>query len=87
MDESSMVRKLACVAEAPARSLLGLLGRLLIQMDSIGDVPRAGSSSDRPPERWEDDAYIYLEARFPDGEGRDVNVCVHDGKVVIRMEK
>jgi HSP20 family molecular chaperone IbpA len=82
-----MARKLAGVADTPPRSLLGLLGRLLIQLDSNGDVPQSGSPSDQPLERWEDDAYLYLEARLPDVQDRDVDVCVHDGKVVIRMEK
>ena len=87
MDEFLMARGPAVDADktpgADPRSLLNLLGRLLTQMDSGGDgVAIAG-----PADRWEDDAYIYFEAMFPYVHDRDVDVCIHDGKVNIRMEK
>ncbi len=73
--------------DADCRSLLSLLGRLLTQIDSSGNAGSTNGSADRPADRWEDDAYIYLEAMLPDIHDRDVDISVHDGKVVIRMEK
>jgi len=73
---------------ADSRSLFKLLGRLLTQIDPS---ETAGSSTNgsahRSVDRWEDDAYLYFEAMLPDVLDRDVDICLHNGKVVIRMEK
>jgi HSP20 family molecular chaperone IbpA len=91
MDESLMAREADGPANKPPgadpRSLLSLLGRLLTQIDSSGNAGSTNGSADRPLDRWEDDAYIYFEAMLPDIHDRGVDVCVHDGKVIIRMEK
>ena len=91
MDECLMAREADGPADKPAdadpRSLLSLLGRLLTQIDSGGNAGSTNGSADRPPDRWEDDAYIYFEAMLPDIHDWDADVCVHDGKVLIRMEK
>lgn len=91
MNDPTLAREATGFAGEPAgagpRPLLGLLGRLLIQIDPVEDVGLTTGSADRPPDRWEDDAYIYLEAMLPDVHDQDVDVCVHQGKVSIRMEK
>jgi hypothetical protein len=91
MDEPLMAREPAFLPDkfpdADPLSLLSLLGCLLIQMDPSGDDASIDGAADRPVDRWEDDAYIYLEAILPDAHGRGVDVCVHEGKVIIRMER
>jgi HSP20 family molecular chaperone IbpA len=91
MDEFAMAEEPAALAAGPlgadSRSLLSLLGRLLIQIDPSGDAASSNGSANRPTDCWEDDAYIYFEAMLPDIRDRDVDVCLHDGKVNIRMQK
>jgi hypothetical protein len=36
--------------------------------------------------RWEDEHYIYFGARLPDN-GRNVDINIHDGTLMIRLEK
>jgi HSP20 family molecular chaperone IbpA len=91
MDEPLMARDPAFLPDkfpdADPRPLLSLLGRLLIRMDPSGDDASIDGPADRPVDRWEDDAYIYLEAILPDARSRGVDVCVHEGKVNIRIAK
>ncbi len=91
MDEFLIAREPAGPADkvhgADLRLVLGALGRLLAQMGSSGDPAATDGLADRLPDSWEDDAYIYFEAMLPNVRDRDLDVCVHDGKVVIRIEK
>jgi hypothetical protein len=69
------------------RTLLGLLGHMLVRMDR----GRMGGSSSDPADpkgdRWDDDAYVYIEAQLPSGLDIEADISVHDGRVFIRMEK
>jgi hypothetical protein len=38
-----------------------------------------------PPERWEDGEFIYLEADLHGEAGPDIDICLHSGRVFIRM--
>jgi hypothetical protein len=38
------------------------------------------------PERWEDEEYVYFGARIAD-PGRDVDINVHEGWLLVRLEK
>jgi len=91
MDEFLMAREPAGPADklpgADSRSLLRVLGRLLTQIGLSGNAASLNGSAAPPPDRWEDDAYIYFEAMLPNVCDRDVDVCVHNDKVSIRMEK
>ena len=71
------------------RSVLGILGCWLDRIDRAEDGPASDRSdrSDRPPARWEDDEHVYFEATLPDIPAQDVEVSVHDGRIMIRIEK
>jgi hypothetical protein len=91
MDEFLMARESAGPVDVPPgagpRSLLSLLGHLLTQIDPIGHAGSTTGSANRRAEHWEDDAYIYLEAMVPEVHELAVDICVYNGKVIIRMEK
>ncbi len=49
-----------------------------------GEVP-ALTLEPTPPERWEDEEFIYLEADLHGGAGPDIDICLHSGRAFIRM--
>jgi hypothetical protein len=69
------------------RTLLELLGRLLIQIDRVMDDGATPGQGDRQADRWEDEAYLYIEAAFPQGLDWAADLSVLDGKVFMRIEK
>jgi len=40
-----------------------------------------------PPEWWEDEEFIYLEADLHGEPGPDIDICIHSGRAFIRMEQ
>ena len=65
-----------------------LLAHLLREMVQIRDGVRpAVALHGTPPERWEDEEFIYLEADLPGEPGPDIDICFHSGRAFIRMER
>jgi hypothetical protein len=77
----------AAEASADRRALLYLLSFLLAGFEQI----RFSQVADRTPpvewiDRWEDDDYIYLEARIPgDESGLRLDLNVDDGVILARI--
>ena len=77
----------AAVASADRRALLYLLSFLLASFEQL----RFSGVPDRTPpvewiDRWEDDDYIYLEARIPGDESElRLDLNVEDGVIVARI--
>ena len=68
------------------RALNRLLRRLLATARRRGSCDPPSGRGGEPPERWEDDDYVYIETSAP-GIDRDIDISVHAGHVLIRMEK
>jgi hypothetical protein len=49
-----------------------------------GQVLKMGGSS---PEHWDDDDYAYISIRLPHILGPDVDVNVHEDRVLIRISE
>ena len=65
-----------------------LLTQLLRELVQIRDGMRpAVALQGTPPERWEDEGFIYLETGLPGEPGPDVDICIHAGQAFIRMER
>ena len=65
-----------------------VLARLVHELMQIreGAVP-AIALEPTPPERWEDEEFIYLEADLHGKAGSDIDICIHSGRAFIRMEQ
>jgi hypothetical protein len=73
-------------ADADHRSILVLVGRLLVRMGRGDGVPPPGQGG-QPPAWWDDEEYVYLEAALPQPPDCGADITIHDGRVFIRLEK
>jgi hypothetical protein len=67
------------------RPMLGLLHHLFDVMEWLGGGGDLHDGGAQQPERWKDDSYVYLESIIPGMSDRDVDISVHDGKILIRV--
>ncbi len=64
-------------------ALAGLVRELMQIRDR---VTSAAAFRPRPPERWEDEEFIYLEVDLHGDSGPDIDICIHhSGRALIRM--
>ena len=65
------------------------LARLVQELMQIRDgVVPAVALHPTPPERWEDEEFIYLEVDLHGEPGPDIDICIHhSGRAFIRMEQ
>ncbi len=72
-------------ADEDHRVLLALLGRVLTRIgQGDGGPPILPGGL---PARWDDEAYVYLEAVLTKPIEFGADITVHDGRVFIRLEK
>jgi hypothetical protein len=65
-----------------------VLARLVQELMRIhDDVVPAVAIHPAPPERWEDEEFIYLEAELDGEPGPDIDICIHSGRAFIRIEQ
>jgi hypothetical protein len=68
--------------------LSGLFIRLLEELVQTRHGLRPADAPDATLlERWEDEAFIYLEVDLPGEPGPDIDICIREGRVFIRMER
>ena len=60
-----------------------LLARLIEELARVRD----GRGASAGVERWEDDAFVYLEAGLPAMTGPMMDICLSGGRAYIRMEQ
>ena len=72
-------------ADEDHRELLALLGRVLARIGRGDGTPTILPGG--LPARWDDEAYVYLEAVLPKPSDFGADITVHDGRVFIRLEK
>jgi hypothetical protein len=65
------------------------LARLVQELMQIRDrVTPAAAFHPTPPERWDDEEFIYLEVDLHGDLGADIDICIHhSGPVFIRMDQ
>jgi hypothetical protein len=65
------------------------LARLMQELMQIRDrVTPAATFDPTPPERWEDEEFIYLEVDLNGDLGLDIDICIHhSGRAFIRMDQ
>ncbi len=68
-------------------SARSLLARLLSSLDAAGRGDTEANPDDSRLARWEDEDYLYFEVTLPAHGLRDVDIAVHDGRVLIRIER
>ncbi len=89
MKRSLMGRRTFGTESLPAdedhRALLALLGRVLTRIGRCDDAPPI--LPEGLPDRWDDEAYVYLEAVLTQPVDIGADISVHDGRVFIRLEK
>lgn len=66
-------------------ALLALLGRVLTRIGRSDGAPPILPGG--LPARWDDEAYVYLEAVLAQPVDFGADITVHDGRVFIRLEK
>jgi HSP20 family molecular chaperone IbpA len=65
-----------------------LLTQLLEKLVRVRDRPDPADALHGPPvERREDEEFIYLEVGLPGVTGPDIDICIHEGRAFIRMER
>jgi HSP20 family molecular chaperone IbpA len=69
------------------RPMLGLLRHLIDVIERHGDGGELSHEDGHQLDRWEDDAYVYLGSAMPDIPDRDIDISVHDGNIMIRVER
>jgi hypothetical protein len=72
-------------ADEDPRALLALLGRVLTRIGRGDGAPPILPGG--LPARWDDEAYVYLEAVLTPPIDFGADITVHDGRVFIRLEK
>jgi hypothetical protein len=78
--------ELANFGNSDPSSLPEVLARLVRELTQIRDgVVPAVALQPTPPERWEDEEFIYLEADLHGEAGHDIDICIHSCRVFIRM--
>ena len=64
------------------------LARLVQELMQIRDrVTKGAAFHPTPPERWEDEEFIYLQVDLQGDPGPDIDICIHSGRVFIRMDQ
>jgi hypothetical protein len=65
------------------------LARLVQELMQIRDhVTPVAAFHPTPPERWEDEEFIYLEVDLHGDLGLDIDICIHhSGRAFIRMDQ
>jgi hypothetical protein len=63
------------------------LARLVRELMQIRDRVTPGAAfHPTPPERWEDEEFIYLQVDLQGDPGSDIDICIHhSGQAFIRM--
>jgi hypothetical protein len=72
-------------ADGDHRALLARLGRVLTRIGRGDGAPPILPGG--LPARWDDEAYVYLEAVLTQPIDFGADITVHDGRVFIRLEK
>lgn len=62
------------------RHLLAVVERL-----ESGECPPHADCDE--PGCWRDETYLYIESTIPDADDRDIDVSVHDGRLMIRLSR
>jgi len=77
------------VVEDESSGLLHVLSRLVTALAPPlpGDPILDESQRATVPERWEDDDYVYVEARLPGAAGSEIDINIHRGLVLIRIAR
>lgn len=83
--ERRTIRNDSPPADEDHRALLALLGRVLIRIGRGDGAPTILPGG--LPARWDDEAYVYLEAVLTQPIDFGADITVHDGRVFIRLEK
>ena len=65
--------------------LLNLLVAALERTRAGDPFPEARRSE--APERWEDEGHVYLESGLLAVPGSEIDICIHDGRAHIRIER
>ena len=73
------------LADEDHRALLAILGRVLTRIGRGDGAPPI--LPEGLPARWEDEAYVYLEAVLTQPVDFGADITVHHGRVFIRVEK
>lgn len=85
LTERRTIRTDSPPADEDHRALLALLGRVLTRIGRGDGVPPILPGG--LPARWDDEAYVYLEAVLTQPIDFGADITVHDGRVFIRLEK
>jgi hypothetical protein len=65
------------------------LARLVRELMQIRDrVTPSAAFHPTPPERWEDEEFIYLQVDLQGDPGPEIDICIHhSGRAFIRMHQ
>ena len=83
---TSMNSRTLCVSDRSSFS--DILARLVHELMLIHDgVAPSVALDPTPPERWEDEEFIYLDADLHEDSGLYVDICIHSGRAFVRMAR
>lgn len=76
----------APAARTPARSIPELLLDLLRGVAKL-DAPKPAKRAKTAVRRYRDAEFNYIEAAMPGLEGVEADICIHDGRIFVRVAR